>query len=635
MNTMQQQSQRSCQKPGSIDELVKRVESLRRVIEEQAELSRDILLDLPPDRIASAQNLLHYLALRQEDIRPLQDELTRLGLSSLGRVEPHVMATIDAVLRNLYLLNEQDVDMTDWPDRHEDFTKGGACLKENTTRLFGEHPGNRRDHIMVTMPIEAADDYLMVHQLLISGMNCMRINCAHDYPEIWSRMIDTLHNAEQSTGLSCRILMDLGGPKLRLGPMETKPAVIKIRPVRARDGKILRPARIWLTPAKTSFSEMPAADFTFAMDPNWLDGLKEGSRVSLKDARGSKRTWRIREKRADGCWAESKKTSYVANGTVLQTRDQLGNPGAETEVSGLPPEDSVCLIRKGDVLFVSAKVEPGKPAFHDSDGELLNPGKVSLAIPEVYRDIRLGEPIFFDDGRIGGIVEKREAEQLQIRITHTRKPVEKLEGNRGVNLPDTDLNLAALSTKDLQDLAFAARHADMIGLSFTNSPDDVSALHQHLRKLGREDKGTILKIETKRGFANLPAILLEALKFPACGVMIARGDLAVECGFERMSEVQQEMLWICEAAHVPVIWATQVLEGLTKYGHASRAEVTDAAMSQEAEVVMLNKGDHIIEAVEMLDDILQRMQGHRYKKRSMLRRLSLASRFHSSVPNGL
>jgi len=631
MNKVQQQSPTPC----SIDEVVKQVESLRRAIEEQAELYSDTLLELPPERIASAQNLLHYLALRQEDIRPLQDKLTQLGLSSLGRVEPHVLATIDAVLRNLYLLSEQAVDRLDLKDRSMDFTKGGVCLKKNTARLFGEQPGNRRDHIIVTMPIEAADDYLMVHQLLISGMNCMRINCAHDYPEIWSRMIETLRNAEHSTGLSCRILMDLGGPKLRLGPMETKPAVIKIRPVRARDGKVLRPARIWLTPAKTSFSEMPAADFTFAMDSNWLDGLKAGNRISFKDVRGSKRTWRIREKRADGCWAESKKTSYVANGTLLQTRDPLGNPGAEIEISGLPPEDSVCLIRKGDVLFMSAKVEPGKPAFHDSDGELLNPGKVSLAIPEVYRDVRLGEPVFFDDGRIGGIVEKREAERLQIRITHTRKPVENLEGNRGVNLPDTDLKLAALSTKDLQDLAFAARHADMIGLSFTNSPDDVSALHQHLRKLGREDIGAVLKIETKRGFANLPAILLEALKFPACGVMIARGDLAVECGFERMSEVQEEMLWVCEAAHVPVIWATQVLEGLTKHGHASRAEVTDAAMAQEAEAVMLNKGDHVIEAVEMLDDILQRMQGHRYKKRSMLRKLSLASKFHSRMPNGL
>ncbi|MDH4019225.1 MAG: pyruvate kinase [Xanthomonadales bacterium] len=623
MNSIQHQSSPS----GTIDDLIIEMESLRRMVEEQAKHGLEAWPGLPPERTASAKNLLRYLAVRHEDIRPLQDSLTQLGLSSLGRIEPHVLATIDAVLRNLYLLNGQAKAVAGLPDVDTAFTEGSKYLKQNTARLFGTHPGNRRGHIIVTMPVEAADDYLMVHQLLLSGMNCMRINCAHDYPEIWSRMIETLRSAEHSTGLSCRILMDLGGPKLRLGPMETNQAVIKIRPVRAKNGKILRPARIWLTSVKTAFSEMPAADVTLTMDKEWLDSLKAGDRIRFRDVRGSKRNWRIREKRADGYWADSKKTSYVANGTVLQVQDRMGNPGPETEITGLAPEDSVCLIRKDDVLIVSAKVEPGKPAFHDSDGELLNPGRVSLAIPEVYRDVRLGEPIFFDDGRIAGIVEKRDAEKLQIRITHTRNPVEKLEGNRGVNLPDTDLNLAALSTKDLQDLEFAARHADMIGLSFTNSPDDVCALHQHLHKLGREDIGAVLKIETKRGFANLPAILMEALKFPACGVMIARGDLAVECGFERMSEVQEEILWVCESAHIPVIWATQVLEGLTKRGHASRAEVTDAAMAQEAEAVMLNKGEHVIEAVEMLDDILQRMQGHHHKKRSMLRKLHLGSGF--------
>lgn len=614
----------------SIGELIGQMESLRRMIDEHAVQTGKALPELPPERMTSAQNLLHYLALRREDIRPLQDRLTRLGLSSLGRMEPHVLATVDAVLHNLYLLSGQKKAIAGTAlDLDAAFDKTANCLENNTIRLFGDHPRSRRAHIIVTMPVEAADDYLLVHKLLIAGMNCMRINCAHDYPEIWSRMIETLRNAEQSTGLSCRILMDLGGPKLRLGPMETNPVVLKIRPQRASDGKIIRPARIWLTPRKTLFSEMPAADATLALDPEWLAGLNIGDRISFRDNRGSKRSWRVREHRADGLWVDSRKTAYVSNGTVLQIQDRMGNPGAETKISGLPPEDSVCLIRKGDILFVSAKVEPGKPAFHDGNGELLNPGKVSLAIPEVYRDICLGEPIFFDDGRIAGIVEKRNAEQLQVRITHTRNPVEKLEGNRGVNLPDTDLRLAALSSKDLQDLEFAARHADMIGLSFTNGPDDVRALQQHLHKLGRDDIGAVLKIETKRGFANLPAILLEALRFPACGVMIARGDLAVECGFERMSEVQEEILWVCESAHVPVIWATQVLEGLTKRGHASRAEVTDAAVAQEAEAVMLNKGGHVIQAVEMLDNILQRMQGHQRKKRSMLRKLHLASGFNA------
>jgi pyruvate kinase len=109
--------------------------------------------------------------------------------------------------------------------------------------------------------------------------------------------------------------------------------------------------------------------------------------------------------------------------------------------------------------------------------------------------------------------------------------------------------------------------------------------------------------------------------------MIARGDLAVECGFERLAEVQEEILWMCEAAHVPAIWATQVLESLAKEGLPSRAEVTDAAMAHRAECVMLNKGPYIVDAVKALDDILRRMHGHQAKKQPMLRRLGLARNF--------
>jgi Pyruvate kinase, barrel domain len=104
-------------------------------------------------------------------------------------------------------------------------------------------------------------------------------------------------------------------------------------------------------------------------------------------------------------------------------------------------------------------------------------------------------------------------------------------------------------------------------------------------------------------------------------------DLAVECVFERLAEVQEAILWLCEAAHVPVIWATQVLESLAKDGQPSRAEITDAAMSHRAECVMLNKGPYVMEAVHVLDDILHRMHGHQAKKRAMLRELDLVSGF--------
>jgi pyruvate kinase len=107
----------------------------------------------------------------------------------------------------------------------------------------------------------------------------------------------------------------------------------------------------------------------------------------------------------------------------------------------------------------------------------------------------------------------------------------------------------------------------------------------------------------------------------AAGVMIARGDLAVECGYERLAEVQEEILWAAEAAHMPVIWATQVLETLAKTGLPTRAEITDAAMGERAECVMLNKGPHIAEAMYTLNDILHRMQGHQDKKHPLLRAL--------------
>jgi pyruvate kinase len=602
--------------PSAFQDLIRQMETLCQDIERQSEVAGIELTGLSADRLSSARNLLQYLALRSRDLRPLQDRLARLG---------------QAVLHNLYLLNGDQLTGSDRRDLYDVFDEGAGRLELNTTRLMGEAPARRRVRIVVTMATAVADDYLMMHQLVKSGMNCMRINCAHDDPSTWSRMIRHLHNARHATGQHCRILMDLGGPKLRLGPMQSEPGVLKIRPVRAADGAVVRPARVWLTSDRVPFNDMPAADASLVLDQAWLEQVEAGDRIRFTDSRDSRRCWRVREVTKDGCWAETKKTCYLSNGVVLHLCKNKHDRGTGTQVNKLAPRESVSLIRKGDILFVSNSAEPGVPAIHDSHGELLNPARISLAVAEVYRDARPGEPVFFDDGRIEGIIEKRNDQQLQVRITHTRNPVEKLEGSRGINLPDTGLRLPALGTKDQRDIEFATRHADMIGLSFANSPEDVSALRQSLQELGREDIGVILKIETKRGFSNLPAMLLEALKFPACGVMIARGDLAVECGFERLSELQEEILWVCESAHVPVIWATQVLEGLTKRGHASRAEVTDAAMAQAAEAVMLNKGEHVIEAVEMLDDILQRMQGHHRKKRSMLRRLQLASEFEVRI----
>ena len=211
-----------------------------------------------------------------------------------------------------------------------------------------------------------------------------------------------------------------------------------------------------------------------------------------------------------------------------------------------------------------------------------------------------------------------------VDITQARADGGRLRSGKGVNFPDTDLRIGALTPKDLEDLPFIAKHADLVGYSFVRHADDIVALQQHLATLDASRVGIVLKIETRHAFTELPKLLLACMRGGRFGVMIARGDLAVECGFERMAEVQEEILWICEAAHTPVIWATQVLESLAKTGMPSRAEVTDAAMSERAECVMLNKGPFVCDAVRTLDNILRRMQAHQAKKRAMLRPLHVA-----------
>ena len=134
----------------------------------------------------------------------------------------------------------------------------------------------------------------------------------------------------------------------------------------------------------------------------------------------------------------------------------------------------------------------------------------------------------------------------------------------------------------------------------------------------------ILKLETRGAIRNLAALLFEALRFDSIGLMIARGDLVVELSFEKLAEMQEKLLWFGEACHLPVIWATQVLDSVTHTGLATRAEITDAAMSMRAECVMLNKGPHVGAAVRMLADIIRKMEAHQYKKRSLDRPLSVA-----------
>jgi pyruvate kinase len=240
--------------------------------------------------------------------------------------------------------------------------------------------------------------------------------------------------------------------------------------------------------------------------------------------------------------------------------------------------------------------------------------------------VRPGDRVFFDDGAFGGIVHSVNVNPAgtptaNIRITSAPPGGGKLRAEKGINLPDTQVPVPALTDDDLADLDIAVQLADMVALSFVRRADDVTMLLDELGRRNADHLGVVMKIETVHGFRQLPAILRAAMRNERVGVMIARGDLAVEAGYERLAEVQEEILWLSEAAHLPVIWATEVLDKLARTGRPSRSEITDAAMSERAECVMLNKGPHIIEAVLTLHDILHRMAENQHKKRPLLRPL--------------
>lgn len=453
----------------------------------------------------AARNLADYVALRQFDLAPLQAALSAHGLSSLGRSEGHVRATLAALHATLARIVGSATPP--YPPAHH-FTDGRLALERAQDRLFGPAPDGPTTRVMVTLPSEAADDEgTLIRHLVDAGMGCARINCAHDDPTIWRAMIRHVRAAERATGRTCRVLMDISGPKCRI---DTVHGVDRLRLFRGDRFALVR------TPHDADASDTVAATITF---------------------------------------------------------------------------------------------------------------------PDIVNQLVPGAEVWINDGHIGTrVVEQRPGRAL-LEVFSARGKGERLKPEKGVNFPGTALDIAPLTGKDLIDLDTVAEIADMVGFSFVQRVEDIRLLQDELsrRRPGLAPLPLVLKIETVLAVHNLPRLIVQAGGRGPVAVMIARGDLAVELGFARLSEIQEEIMWLCEAAHVPVVWATQVLDALVSDGAPTRAEATDAAMSQRAECVMLNKGPYVVEAVRFLFDVLQRMDRHQDKKSPRLGKLHA---WASSEPDG-
>ena len=564
-----------------------------------------------PNYVKSAKNLIHYLALRSIDVDILQEKLEEIGLPNPSGYEKNILhnllifKTITSSLLNNNLPDDNANELT--------LEEANKILKRNTKAVFGKIKNKRKTAIMVTQPTEAATDKEFTRSLLHVGMDCARINCAHDDELVWKQIIDNI----KEVGIKCKIMMDLGGPKIRTGKMKPGHKVIRIKPKKNSLGQIKKAARIWLAPYGTQPPAGEKADAIIPVNKKWLRKTREGSYVVFRDSRDKKCKISIDEKVDTGRWGSCSDSAFVITGTLLNVFLEKKSSSEIHTVHELLPLEEVIFLFGGDLLRLDKKPTLGEPAKYDKDGNIVEMAHISCTLPAMFNTVNIGEPIYFDDGKIEGVIKDITPDHLIIEITNTKKKGGKLKADKGINLPISNLGVGGLTEKDIKDLKFVVKHADAVNFSFVNNKQDVQDLLDELKNLDTK-LGIILKIETQESFKNLPSILLKAMENYPIGVMIARGDLAIETGWKNFAIIQKEILKICDAAHLPDIWATQVLENLTKKGIPTRAEITDVAVAQRAECVMLNKGPYIEKTVKMLDKILTKMQRIQKRKGKLL-----------------
>lgn len=447
---------------------------------------------------ASARNLAHYVALRSFDLRDLQRPLAALGLSSLGRAEAHTLASIEAVLATLARIGGRMDGVT--RDLPVDFEGGPALLEGHARALLGAPPAERTTHVMVTMPAEAAGDADLVRALVRSGMDCARINAAHDDPDVWERIARHTRAAAQSLGRPCRVLVDLSGPKLRTAPFPPGPRALHLKPERSPRGEPLRPSRVLFVSG--SEHGAPEHDVRLPLGASLLERAAAGDTLALRDLRGRRRELVIAGAGPGWCLADLLESVWLETGLeigLVRGGDRL----ARATVGPLPAVETPLVLRPGDALWLVSAERPARPASPRG------PAQVGCTLAEVFRDARAGEPIHFDDGKISGLIravvaEGPDAPRLEIEITACAPGGGKLRGDKGINLPRTRLALPALTAADREVLRSTARWADLIGMSFLHEPEDVLELQRCLAAFGRRDNGIVLKIETVRAFQNLP-----------------------------------------------------------------------------------------------------------------------------------
>lgn len=554
----------------------------------------------------SLDNLNAYVKLRSLDISELQNQLTNIGLSSLGRAQSCVINSLNQDIFILSRLLQKEYKQTSTDVEAINFEEAKAIMIENS-KVFGRVQDNFKTKVMVTLPSEAKDSPQLIADLMANGTSVFRINTAHDDANAWNTMARYIQQENKKQNRNVKIYVDLAGPKNRTGSIKKVFNPFKI-------GSWREPQFVEILPFsnKEAFTQK-AQISTLVVSDEFFNICKDASKLKIDDFdRETAQHYHIVKE--DGkIFINADKKITIFKNTTLKVSNKHLKSKSNLYNFWLEPEE--IRVFKDDLVIITNQDIEGSKEFVYNDKEYA--GIIGTTNKEVFHFIKVDDEIFIDDGKIGlTIVEKNDL-GVVCKVFLAKENGTVIKEEKGINFPNTDLDISAITDVDERNFEDIVDFADIIGLSFAQTDADIKKLQNMLTKKGKTSTAIAPKIETKTALENLPKILRELLLWDNYALMIARGDLAIEVGFDNLPYIQDEIFGICEAAHIPVIYATQILENKMKNNLPTRAEVTDAANAQRADCIMLNKGPYVVDTVIAVKNILRNIHKLHQKNRQL------------------
>lgn len=565
-------------------------------------LERRTVVELCKPHLHSCMNMQDFLSLKKFDLTMLQKALVDIGFSSLEWSHFYLIYTIEKQLEALaHLLGYPPMEISHEPSPEDVY----ASMQRRSSFLKSSQGSS--NSVMITLPSEAAEIPALIQNLATRNIDIVRINTAHDSLPQWQSMAKIVQEINQSSRQNnpLKIYVDLAGPKIRTGKIKLVTQPLKIR----SDGHSM----LLLTTKKLQDISLPH-DICgqCIVEEHWFKKRRKGERVLLTHPELKNRKLRINKIDEKGLWLTFDKKLIFDDESQFEIQDKKKD---QTPIIDLPQIEQVIRLYVGNLLWLRSDISI---MGHLCEDNTIAKAEIACSNTDIFNFIEIETPLYIDDGKIGlRVIEKTDLGVL-CRVEHAKPNGVILKGEKGINFPETNLDIDAVTSLDKQNLQAVIEFADIIGISFTQKAAHVAEVKAILKEKNKEMIGLVAKIETKKGLQRLPFILMELFSWQNSGVMIARGDLAIEVGFENLPKIQEEILELCEAAHTPVIYATQILENMMKKNLPSRAEVVDASMAQRADCIMLNKGLFAVETIEMLGKILDSVRPMFFKSRHLL-----------------